>query len=164
MTHDERTEKIESYGRTFATLAAALKKFPQEMWQFRPAPKRWSIHEIIVHIADAEANSYVRCRTFLAQPKHTVMVYNQDLWATELKYHEQSVDDSLALFALLRKMSYDLVKNLPDELWTKLTITHPESGIMTLEKWLIIYEHHVPAHIDQMSRNYDIWREHNRHE
>ncbi len=164
MTHEERMQKTESYGRAAETLHEALKKFPKDMWQFRPASNRWSIHEIIVHIADAEANSYVRCRTFIAQPGHTIMAYEQDQWAAALKYHSQSADDALALFGLLRKMSYDLVKDLPADLWPTLVITHPESGLMTFDKWLAIYEHHIPGHIDQMSRNYDIWRERNRHE
>jgi len=37
------------------------------MWQYRPAPDRWTIHEIVVHIADSEANSYIRCRRCLAE-------------------------------------------------------------------------------------------------
>jgi hypothetical protein len=34
-----------------------LRDFPKEMWQWKPAPDKWSIHEVIMHIADSEANS-----------------------------------------------------------------------------------------------------------
>jgi hypothetical protein len=51
----ERKRKIQSYGTTFQRLISALQRFPPGMWQFRPAPECWTIHEIIVHIADSEA-------------------------------------------------------------------------------------------------------------
>jgi hypothetical protein len=127
------------------------------MWQFKPAPDRWSIHEIIVHLADSEANSFVRCRCFVAEPGKTIMAYNQDLWASRTDYHRQSTDDALELFRLLRKSSYDLIKTLPDEAWLS-TIIHPEVGSMAFEKWLVIYEEHVRKHIEQMRRNYDAWK------
>ena len=64
MTFEERQRKIESYRSAYQTLVEGLKRFPQEMWQFRPTPDRWTIHETIIHIADSEANSYIPCRRF----------------------------------------------------------------------------------------------------
>ena len=68
MTFEERQRKIESYGSAHRVLVEGLKRFPHEMWQFRPAPDRWTIHEIIIHITDSEANSYIRCRCLIAEP------------------------------------------------------------------------------------------------
>jgi hypothetical protein len=62
MHHTERLQKIESYGAAYDKLIAALPQFPRAMWQYRATPDGWTIHEIIVHIADSEANSYARCR------------------------------------------------------------------------------------------------------
>ncbi len=56
----ERQAKIASYGAAPAELEAALRDLPRAAWQFRPAPDQWTIHEIAVHLADSEANSYVR--------------------------------------------------------------------------------------------------------
>ena len=68
MNPQARTKKIESYGSAFDELTATLKEFPPEMWQFRDEPGCWSIHEHLVHIADSEANSYIRCRRLVAEP------------------------------------------------------------------------------------------------
>jgi hypothetical protein len=68
---------IDSYGAAYEKLTAALPQFPREMWQYRAAPNGWTIHEIIVHIADSEANSYARCRRFIAEPGSTVMAYDE---------------------------------------------------------------------------------------
>ena len=157
MTKDERNRLIESYGRAYDTLVNALKEFPKEMWQWKPSPEKWSIHEIIIHITDSEANSYVRCRRFIAEPGSGVYGYDQDRWAVDLKYHNQSIEDNLQLFKWLRKLSYDLIKTVDDKTWETATINHSENGVMTFEEWLQIYEEHIPVHIKQMRRNLVAW-------
>ena len=53
-----RSERIESYSRAYETLIDSIKEFPKEMWQFKPAPDKWSIHEVLIHIADSEVSSF----------------------------------------------------------------------------------------------------------
>ncbi|KPJ78949.1 MAG: hypothetical protein AMJ54_01495 [Deltaproteobacteria bacterium SG8_13] len=156
MTADERKSKIESYGRASDQLAEALSEFPRQMWQYKPGPDRWSIHEILLHIADSEANSYIRCRCFLAEPGKSIMAYDENQWAASLRYHEQSATEAVELFGLLRKMSFRLIKTLPESAWSG-TIFHPESGSMTLDDWLTIYTNHIPEHIRQIQATYDAW-------
>ncbi len=155
ISSEMRQELIESYGRSYDKIKAALHDFPEEMWQWKPAPHKWSIHENIIHLADSEANSFIRCRRFIAEPGSTVMAYDQDAWAIKCDYHKQSTRDALELFRLLRKMSYDLIKDLPEETWNN-TIEHPENGTMTFADWLRIYENHT--HINQMKRVFTAWK------
>lgn len=156
MNTAERQRKIESYGNAYQELVEAIREFPVEMWQFRPAPDSWTIHETIVHITDSEANSFARCRKAIAEPGSTVMGYDEPVWAKALSYHQQSTDDALELFKWLRNNSYKLIKNLPEAVWSQ-TIQHPENGTMTLDDWLITYEDHIPAHIAQMREVYAEW-------
>ena len=156
MTPEERAQKIESYGTAYPQLVSALEHFPPEMWQFRPAPDRWTIHEIVIHIADSEANSYIRCRRFLAEPGSTVLGYDENKWARELHYHRQSAADALELFKWLRRESYTLIQDLPEATWSN-TVFHTENGVMTLDDWLDTYARHIPDHIGQMQANYEAW-------
>ncbi len=158
MINSERSQKIESYGAAYEKLKAALPQFPREMWQYRAAPDSWTIHEIIVHIADSEANSYTRCRRLIAEPGSTVMAYDEMAWAQRLNYHLQSPDTALELFKQLRAASYALIKALPETTWAH-TIVHPENGVMTMDDWLDVYERHVPEHLTQMRKVYEAWRE-----
>ena len=152
----ERSEKIDLYGRGFELLKAALSEVPAEAMKFKPEPKEWSVHEIIIHIADSEANSYIRCRRFLAEPGSNVLGYDEGKWARELHYHEQSTDEALELFKWLRHKSYTLIKDLPETVWSN-TVHHTESGKMTMDDWLDTYERHIPEHIEQMQANYADW-------
>lgn len=156
MSGEERVRKIEQYGQAHALLVEALKRFPREMWQYRPAPDRWTIHEIVVHIADSEANSYVRCRRAIAEPGQAVMAYDENRWATALDYHAQSTEEALELFKWLRLRSYNLIRALPDSVWSH-TIYHPENGNMTVDDWLDVYTRHIPDHLQQMRENYLAW-------
>jgi hypothetical protein len=157
MENQERQQKISQYGHAHATLTAAIQQFPREMWQFKPSPADFSIHEIIVHIADSEANSYARCRRAIAEPGSTVMAYDEMRWAAALDYHRQDPDEALELFKWLRRLSYHLIRDLPAEAWSR-TIHHPENGLMTLDDWLDVYARHIPEHIAQMQGVYAAWK------
>jgi len=156
LNHQERQARIESYGKAYDRLIAALETLPKEMWQFKPAPDDWSIHEQIIHLADSEANSYSRVRRGIAEPGSAVLGYDQDRWASNLNYHAQSCEEALQLFKLLRLMSYRLIVSLPDDTWAH-TIEHSENGTMTLDDWLVVYDDHVLGHIQQMQANYEAW-------
>ena len=158
MPSAERRRKIESYGNAAIVLREGLRAFPRAMWTFKPAPEQWSIHETIVHIADSEANSYVRCRRLIAEPGTSVMAYNESQWASALRYHDQNTDDALTLFQWLRRNSYVLIQSLPETAWAN-TVYHPENGPMTLDDWLTVYERHIPEHLAQMRAVYAVWQE-----
>ena len=157
MTPELRRQKIESYGNAYEELVGAVGKFPKEMWQFRDEHGCWSIHEHFVHIADSEANSYIRCRRLIAEPGLSLMAYDENQWASSLSYHEQSVDGALDLFKWLRRQNFLLIKSLPETAWSN-TAYHPENGNMTLDDWLDVYERHVPEHLQYMQENYEVWR------
>lgn len=155
-TAEQRAEKLESYARAYDILMEFLSTLPKEMWQFKPEPHRWSVHEILIHITDSEANSYVRCRRLIAEPGLDVMAYDENSWARALRYHDLGIEEALELFRLLRKSTYNIIRDLPEETWSN-TIHHPENGVMTMDDWLDNYERHIPVHMAQMERNLKAW-------
>ena len=98
MTSKERTEKIAHYGNAYNLLTDALTRFPREMWHFRPSSDDWTIHEIVVHITDSEANSYIRARRLIAEPGKDLMAYDEMQWARALDYHRVSIEEAVELF------------------------------------------------------------------
>jgi hypothetical protein len=118
MDAKERNEKIELYGRGYDLLKAALAEVPQEAMQFKPEPKEWSVHEIIIHIADSESNAALRARKLIVEPGGLLMGYDQDEWAISLKYHEHSMEDALETTRFVRKTTYELLKRQPDEVFS----------------------------------------------
>lgn len=161
MNKQERDEKIELYGNGYDLLMQTLKDVPQEMWQFKPEPKEWSVHEILVHLADSESNAALRARKLIVEPGGLLMGYDQDKWAVELNYHEQSWEDALETVKFVRKTTYKLLKQQPDEVFQN-SVKHPEyDEPYTFEKWINIYSGHIPGHIEQIKNNYKIWKNQN---
>ena len=159
MNIDERNQKIELYGQGFEMLVHILQDIPREMWKFKPAPNEWSIHEVIIHLADSESNAALRARKLIVEPGGTLMGYDQEQWAVKLDYHDQDLEDALDVVRLARKTTYSLLKKQADEVFEHIVI-HPEyNEPYTFENWLNIYSAHIPGHIEQIMNNYKIWRD-----
>jgi hypothetical protein len=158
MEKAERDSLIESYRTAYDEFVIALSAIPKEAWLFKPAPKEWSVHQVIVHLADSETNSYLRARRFLAEPGQPLMAYDQDVWADNLDYHNQSTDDALQVTKWVRKMTYDLIKDLPDKVWSN-TVIHPQyDEPYGFERWLKIYANHPREHAGQIRDNHAAWK------
>ena len=156
MNPEERKEKLEIYARAGDEVAEALARFPREMWTYKPGPDRWSIHEVLVHLADSEANGYVRCRRMVAEPGCVVVAYDEERWVAELSYHDEDPDEAAALFRMLRGMGARFLARLTADAWTR-TMRHSERGEMTLDDWLAVYAAHAAAHIVQMRATHAAW-------
>ncbi len=154
---EERKQKIESFGAAYARIRKVLRPMSVEALHYKPDSSSWSTHEIIIHLADAEANGYVRFRRFIAEPGSKVMGYDQDYWADRLDYSGQNMDEALILFKTLRSMTYPLLKKISEEQWFA-TVEHSERGIMTLEDWLEACDNHVKAHLLQIAGNFEMWK------
>ena len=113
MTPDERSEKIEEYGRGFKLFAAALAEIPRQAWEFKPAPNEWSVHEVIIHMADSESMGAMRARKLIAEPGSTLMPYDDAGWAVNLNYAKQNLEDALQTFRLARQTTYNVLKMVP---------------------------------------------------
>lgn len=158
MERQVRESKIELYGDGFDMLVNVLKDIPRDMWQFKPEPSEWSIHEVIIHLADSESNAALRARMLIVEPGGTVMGYDQDAWTTVLNYQEHDLEDALEVVRLARKTTYRLLKKQPDEIFEHI-VMHPEyKEPYTFENWLNIYSAHIPGHIEQIANNYQIWK------
>jgi len=156
MTRGERRQTLESFGRGPALLSAAVRNFPKKMWLFKPSAERWSIHEIILHLADREASEYVRCRHVIAEPGSHIHHIDSARWAGSLGYFHQSTREALELVRRLRKMTYQLLAAVPEIVWAH-TMSHPRDGVISLECWIEKQERHIPHHIARMAENYEMW-------
>jgi len=156
MTRDERRQVLESFGRAPVLLSTVLHQLPKKMWLYKPSPDRWSIHEIILHLADSEASSYLCCRHLIAEPGITIPDFDPEKWAATLGYLHQSTREALEIIRRLRRMTYSLIVRLPELVWLH-TLEHPQQGKISLEKWIQRQERHIPHHIDQIKQNYGDW-------
>jgi hypothetical protein len=156
MTREERRQKLEAFGSAPALLARALRQIPKKMWMYKVSADTWSIHEIILHLADNEANAYIVCRLMIAEPGCHTLMFNPTLWAGSLGYFHQSTKEALEIIRRLRRMTYHVLAALPETVWSHRADPREENAL-TLDNWLEQQERHIPAQIAQMQNIYELW-------
>jgi DinB family protein len=154
----ERTTLIDRYERGPALLQAALARVPKQALQWRPAPGRWSAHEIIVHCADAETNAHSRIRYILAEASPVIQGYDQERWAGALDYHQLPLEPALATVVAVRANTVALLRRASDADWAR-TASHTEYGPFGAEQWLKLYAEHLEKHARQLEGNLAAWNE-----
>ena len=151
MTQDERNELIAKYAAGFNEVAGALAGFPKDKLTANLIPGKWSAAEIVQHLADSEMTSAIRLRRLLVEDKPVIQGYDQDLFATRLRYNERDVAPALEAFRAARSTTTQLLERMTEEDWRREG-THTESGRYTTEDWLRIYAGHAHGHADQIRR------------
>ena len=115
------------------------------------APGKWSILEVIHHLADSELVWAYRLRLVLAEKQPQITGYDQERWASQLKYGEANLEDVLELVGILRKANLRLISSLSDEELQRAG-THNERGEETIEHMIRLYAGHDLVHSNQISR------------
>jgi hypothetical protein len=157
MTADEREQLILRYERGPQLLRDALAGVPAEALPWRPAPGKWSAHEVVCHCADSETISSTRIRFLLGEDDPTIVAYDQDRWAQRFDYHALPLEASLRQVEAVRAWTALLIRRLPESAWSRAG-THTESGRYTAEQWLQIYAEHLEVHARQIARNVEAWQ------
>lgn len=73
MRSADRRAKIERYGDGYRLLAAALDEIPRAAWKFKPSNQDWSIHEVIIHLADSETNAALQLVKYARQSTYNLL-------------------------------------------------------------------------------------------
>jgi hypothetical protein len=157
ITPSERESLIRRYAEGPAKLKAAYERVPVEARQWRPAPGKWSAHEVVVHCADSESHAALRIRYLVAEKQPLIVGYDQEEWARSLDYHRHPAELALLTVEAVRANTVPLLRRLPDSVWTREG-RHSESGRYTGDDWLRIYAAHVDNHAGQIERNLEAWR------
>ncbi len=157
MTPAERRALITKYAEGPSKLRAALAEVPAEAIQWRPAPGKWSVHEVIIHCADSETNAHGRIRTLVAEEKPVILGYDQDRWAQVFDYHSRAIPTAIATIEAVRANTLPIIESLTESDWAKVG-THSESGRYGAEDWLKSYGEHLEVHSAQIRRNIAAWK------
>ncbi len=114
-----------------------------------PAPGKWTIRQIVRHVADTEIVVAMRLRQIIAEDSPTLIPFDQDAWADNLSYASAPVADSLAFFRTLREDTASLLGTLPEAAFHR-TGVHPDRGTKSLLDWVEIFAIHIRTHAGQI--------------
>jgi len=143
--HDD----LERFRRGAEVLATVLTGAAGEEVDFVLAPGKWSIRQIMAHLADAELVGAHRLRLVIAEDNPTLTAFDQDAWTRNLDYARRKPTQSLDTFRRLRAENYELLKELPETAFDRVG-AHTENGPLSLRNLLEIYAGHAENHARQL--------------
>jgi DinB superfamily len=119
-----------------------------------PAPGKWSVSEIVAHLADSELVSVWRYRQMIERNDQPLAAYDQDEWARMGKYSSRDAKDSLQLFTGLRTVNLEMFARLTPEEWQRGGL-HAERGRITVQSLARHVAGHDRNHLEQIQKILD---------
>lgn len=144
---DQLTAQAESP----ALIADLIANIPIGRVTARPAPDKWSIAEILAHLAEDEIATAWRYRQMVEHCGIALTGFDQDLWANLGNYAARDPHDSLALYRLLREANLHFLRSLSPEQWERFGM-HAERGRITVRELAAHMVGHDANHIAQIQR------------
>jgi hypothetical protein len=144
-------DPLELQRQTPTVLAELLAGASDEQLRARPAKDKWSVAEIVAHLADDEISSAWRYRQMVEHNGIALAGFDQDLWARMGDYESRTPQESLELFRLLRKANLQFLNQLTPEQWECCGI-HAERGRITVKELAAHMAGHDTNHVEQIRR------------
>jgi len=151
LAHVQGKDPLRVQRETPKKLAALIRGESRKQLTQKPAPGKWSITEILAHLADTEIVCAWRLRHILGNNGAPVQAYDQNVWAETLDYIHRDASESLELFRMMRARNLALLKGLPKELWENYGV-HQERGRESVALIVRLYAGHDLNHLEQVER------------
>jgi hypothetical protein len=134
---------------TAKKLERLIKGVPTSKLRKRPAADKWSVSEILAHLADAEIVGGFRMRLILGAPGTPVVAFDQDSWVTSGHYEKRHPRKSLDQFRVVREANLALLKSLTPDQWKRYGM-HSERGQESIEHIVLMFAGHDLNHLRQV--------------
>jgi hypothetical protein len=151
LSHVEGSDAIKVQRATAAKLKKLVQGLTPKELKRQPEPGKWSIVEIVAHLADVEIVASWRMRSVLGANGTPIQPFDQDAWASVFQYGKRDPKQSLEVFRVLRENNLAMLKALPRESWDNYGM-HAERGKETIAHLARMFAGHDANHIQQVER------------
>ena len=143
MTLDELLKQYENGPDLLKTAIAGVR---EDQLDQTPVPGKWSIRQVVCHIADFEPVYMDRMKRVLVENNPTMFGGDPDVFAAGLHYDKRNVQEELELISVVRRQMAVILRNTDVEDFQR-TGVHSEAGPLTLETLLERITRHIPHHV-----------------
>ena len=115
------------------------------------ASGKWSVRQVVQHLADGEIIWGWRMRMVLSHERPVITGYDQDAWAARMAYNDVPLAQSLADFDYIRGINLRLLSRIPPEDFDRVGV-HAERGEESVRHMTKMYAGHDTLHLRQVER------------
>ncbi|OGF54585.1 MAG: hypothetical protein A2Z21_06850 [Candidatus Fraserbacteria bacterium RBG_16_55_9] len=131
-------------------LAYLLKNAPKQVYDRRPDPERFTIREVVAHLADWESVWMERLSKVRDEDRPTLPDRDPDQMAKEHGYEHADVGASLRRFQEGRREVLKLLENLEPSEWSRIG-HHTTRGTLSIHDLAVIMLGHDNYHLVQVT-------------
>lgn len=139
--------------KTPVVFETLLRDLPEELLHWKPGAERWSIAEVLGHLADIEEVYADRVRRIITEDKPALRKYDLEGAIASGEYARRSAIENLAIFSKTRHSTLILLKSIPASSG-KRTAMHSELGAIRLDEILNEWASHDLGHLRQIAELY----------
>jgi uncharacterized damage-inducible protein DinB len=137
---------IEAYLAGPQDLRAAVAGLGREQLVARPVPGKWSVLEVVCHLADTDANIAYRIKRVLSEERPTFERVRPDLMHAALAYHARDVEEELTAFEVTRRQVARILLASTPEAWERAGVVG-DRGDRTVAQMLRGAVEHLAHHL-----------------
>ena len=144
-------EPIEVMAETPDALRSATQGLAVEILRQSEQEGKWSVLQVVRHLADVEISIGFRLRKIMAEPGCSLPAIDQDAWATTFNYNAGTLRQAIDDFEAVRKINLRLLRNTDASLFERSGI-HAERGEESAARTIALYAGHDLYHLAQIER------------
>jgi hypothetical protein len=147
--HVEGKDAIKVQRSSAMRLKKAIGGLTPKQLKWKPSPDKWSIAEIVAHLADAEIVASWRLRSVIGANGVTIQPFDQNAWAKVFDYGNRDAKKALEVFRVLRENNLEMLKAIPRASWDNYGM-HLERGKETVTHLARMFAGHDTNHVLQV--------------
>jgi len=151
LSYVEGQDALKVQRATAGKLKKAISGLTPTQLKWRSEPGKWSIAEIVAHLADAEIVASWRMRSVIGENGITIQPFDQDAWASAFQYQDRDPKRSLEVFRTLRENNLAMLKEIPRKTWDSYGM-HLERGKESIAHLTRMFAGHDTNHVLQVER------------
>ena len=121
----------------------------EEQLKERPAERKWSLHELTMHLCETQDVFVERAARMLTEERPQIVPYEPDEARQNGLYFTENLTKRMREFEVQRATLISLLQTLTDAQW-KREGSHPEMKHYTIEKAMESFMRHEEHHLHQM--------------
>jgi hypothetical protein len=154
----EPQEYIAALEANAPVIAALARAMPSDAVAWRPTPDKWSVLEVVNHLADEETEDFrARMDFTLRQPGGVPPQHDPRSWPTARAYNTRDLEESLGRFLAAREESLAWLRGLGDADWSRAW-THSSGFTHSAGDFLVSWAAHDLLHLRQLVEIQFAWR------
>lgn len=147
--HVEGQDALKVQKATAGKLKKLTRGLSPKQLRWQPEPGKWSIAQILAHLADVEVVASWRMRSIIGSNGITIQPFDQDVWASIFRYANADAKRSIETFRTLRENNLAMLQSVPQETWENYGM-HLERGKESIAHLTRMFAGHDTNHVVQI--------------